>query len=129
MIVVAIIGILAAIAYPSYAEYVRRGHRTDAQAMLLDAAQYMQRFHAAHDRYDQQRDGTAVSLSAEYAQAPRSGVARYSITLKDVSTTRYTLEAKPTGPSTGDACGTFVLNSLGQRNVSGNTTALAECWR
>ena len=29
MIVVAIVGILAAVAYPSYAEYIRRGHRTD----------------------------------------------------------------------------------------------------
>ena len=129
MVVVAIIGILAAIAYPSYAEYVRRGHRTDAQAMLLDAAQYMQRFHAAHDRYDQQRDGTAVSLPAEYAQAPRSGIARYTIVLSAVSTTRYTLEAQPTGPSAGDACGVFVLNGLGQRNVRAGSRPLAECWR
>jgi prepilin-type N-terminal cleavage/methylation domain-containing protein len=31
MIVVAIVGILSAVAYPSYAEYVRRGHRADAK--------------------------------------------------------------------------------------------------
>ena len=129
LIVVAIIGILAAVAYPSYAEYVRRGHRTEAQAMLLDAAQYMQRFHAAHDRYDQQRDGTGVSLPAEYAQTPRTGTARYTIVLSAVTTTRYTLEARPTGPSTGDACGIFVLNSLGQRNVRAGSRPVADCWR
>ena len=39
MIVVAIIGILSAIAMPSYTEYIRRGHRTEARASLLQMAQ------------------------------------------------------------------------------------------
>lgn len=39
MIVVAIVGILSAVAYPSYTEYVRRGHRADARAGLLQAQQ------------------------------------------------------------------------------------------
>lgn len=42
MIVVAVIGILGAIAYPSYTEYVRRGHRADARAGLLQAQQWME---------------------------------------------------------------------------------------
>jgi type IV pilus assembly protein PilE len=46
MIVVAIIGILAAVAYPSYSEHVRRGRRSEAQAALLEASQFMQRFYA-----------------------------------------------------------------------------------
>lgn len=129
LIVVAVIGILAAVAYPSYAEYVRRGYRADAQAMLLDAAQYMQRFHAAHDRYDQQRDGTEVSLPAEYAQAPRTGAARYTIALSAVTATRFTLEAQPTGSHATDACGVFMLNSLGQRNVRAGSRPVADCWR
>ena len=43
MIVVAIIGILSAIAYPSYAEYIRRGHRAHARAGLLQAQQWLER--------------------------------------------------------------------------------------
>ena len=39
MIVVAIVGILAAIALPSYNEYIRRGHRAEARAALLQGAQ------------------------------------------------------------------------------------------
>ena len=43
MIVVAVVSILSAIAYPSYAEYVRRGHRSDAKAGLLQAQQWLER--------------------------------------------------------------------------------------
>jgi prepilin-type N-terminal cleavage/methylation domain-containing protein len=43
MIVVAIVGILSAIAYPSYTEYMRRGHRADARAGLLQAQQWLER--------------------------------------------------------------------------------------
>ena len=43
MIVVAIIGILSAIAYPSYTEYIARGHRADARAGLLQAQQWLER--------------------------------------------------------------------------------------
>lgn len=129
MIVAAIISLLAVIAFPSYAEYVRRGYRADAQAALLEAAQFMQRFHSAHDRYDRQRDGTAASLPAEYAQAPRAGAARYTIALSAVSATRFTLEASPTGSQAGDPCGAFVLNSLGQRTVKEASRPTADCWR
>lgn len=129
LVVVAIIGILTAVAYPSYVESVRRGHRTEAQAVLLDAAQYLQRFHGAHDRYDRQRDGTAISLPADISQAPRTGTARYAIVLSEVTATRYTLEARPTGPSATDSCGVFILNGLGQRNVRAGSRPVADCWR
>ena len=51
MIVVAIVGILSAIAYPSYAEYIRRGHRADARAGLLQAQQYLERASTATGVY------------------------------------------------------------------------------
>ena len=51
MIVVAIVGILAAIAYPSYTEQVKRGQRSKAQTALLEAAQFMQRYYAANNSY------------------------------------------------------------------------------
>ena len=44
MIVVAIIGILAAIAYPSYDEYVKRSNRTEGQALLSDASARQERY-------------------------------------------------------------------------------------
>ncbi|PPE66889.1 type IV pilin protein [Caldimonas caldifontis] len=132
MIVVAIIGILSAIAYPSYTEYVRRGQRAEARTALLEAAQFMQRFYAANDRYDQTRAGAAVALPEYLRQSPPpgGGSARYTIQLADgVSATAYTLQAIPTGSMVGDRCGTFTVNSAGQRNVTGGTATMAECWR
>ena len=51
MIVVAVIGILSAIAYPNYTEYVRRGHRAEARAGLLQAAQWLERAATATGTY------------------------------------------------------------------------------
>ena len=51
MIVVAIVGILSAIAYPSYAGYIRKGHRADARAGLLQAQQWLERASTATGLY------------------------------------------------------------------------------
>ena len=51
MIVVAIVGILTAIALPSYNEYIRRGHRAEARAALLQGAQWMERAATATGTY------------------------------------------------------------------------------
>src|SRR5512141_1103711 len=44
MVAVVIVGILAAIAYPSYKNYILKGHRSSAQAFLMDAAQRQQQY-------------------------------------------------------------------------------------
>jgi len=62
MIVLAIIGILAAIAYPTYQDSVRKSRRADAEAVLLELAQWMERFYTENNRYDQTRAGVAVAL-------------------------------------------------------------------
>jgi type IV pilus assembly protein PilE len=129
IVVVAIIGILAAIAVPSYNEYVRRSQRAEARTVLLEAAQFMQRFYSAHDRYDATRDGTGVALPAALQKAPASGGTRYAISLAAVSTTAYTLQAAPTGSMSGDKCGTFTLTSVGRKDVKEATASAAECWR
>ncbi|MFZ1609026.1 MAG: type IV pilin protein, partial [Rhodoferax sp.] len=51
MITVAIIGILTAIALPSYRIYIERGDRASARAGLLEAQQFMERFYATNNRY------------------------------------------------------------------------------
>lgn len=56
MITLTIVGILSAIAIPSYFEYVKRANRAEAKAQLMEAVQYMQRFYSLHNAYDVQRD-------------------------------------------------------------------------
>ena len=129
VVVVAIVGILAAIAIPSYNEYVRRSQRAEARTVLLEAAQFMQRFYSANDRYDAARSGAAVTLPAGLQRVPATGAARYTISLNAVSTTAFTLQAAPGGSMAGDKCGTFTLSSVGRKDVVGATVSAADCWR
>jgi type IV pilus assembly protein PilE len=51
MIVVAIVGILAAVAIPSYQESVRRGARADARAAMMTAMQQQERYFSQNNSY------------------------------------------------------------------------------
>lgn len=136
MIVVAVIAILAAIAYPSYQDSVRKSRRADAKAVLLEAAQWMERFYTENNRYDQNRAGTAVTDATQFpgsglAEAPKEGGTKYyDITISTVAQNSYTLQAAPKGAQSSDACKTLTLANTGARGVAGGATKTAdECWR
>jgi len=123
MITVAIVGILAGIAYPSYIGYVKRAQRSEARTVLLEASQFMQRFYASNNRYD-----TAV-LPTALTRAPSSGTQRYTIRIATgVSRTAFTLEAVPQGPMATDACGRITITHTGVRGKTGAET-LDKCWK
>lgn len=124
MITLAISAILVAVSYPSYMDTVRKGRRADAQSVLLEAAQFMERFATENMRYDQTRAGTAVALPASLQKAPRDGSAYYDVSLLAVGSASYTLRAVPTGGQTGDACGTLTLTDTGVKGGS-----RTDCWR
>ncbi|TAG05322.1 MAG: type IV pilin protein [Betaproteobacteria bacterium] len=124
MIVVAIVGILAAIALPAYGQYVERARRNDAKAMLLEAAQYMERRFTESRSYIPVTD--AVLTSAGFAKSPRDGTAMYNITVTRTATT-YSLTADPSG-WTPKECGSMSLDQLGNRGRSNTATSVSDCW-
>ncbi len=127
MIVIAILGVLGAIAYPSYTEYVMRGHRTEARAGLLQAQQWLERAATATGVYPTALPDT-LTWSAD-------GNKRYTIGLAaGNTTTAFTLTATPktASPQAKDKCGAYSLSHTGQRGANGkkegDTGYDSSCW-
>lgn len=114
MIVVTVIAILAAIAYPSYQDSVRRAKRIDAQSTMMDIASKLQKYKIARFSYEK-ADGSFVTFPdiGVSGQIPSSGTALYTVALSAQSMGTWTLTATPTNAQTGD--GHLVLNHRGQR--------------
>lgn len=124
LIVVAIVGILVAVAYPSYQDHIARAKRAEAKGILLETAQFMERYYTSNGRYDQ--DPAAVAVALPYAQSPKTGTKNYDITPDFTACALgqcYTLSAAPTGSMAGDACGTLTLTHTGTQGPS------ADCWQ
>lgn len=137
MIVVAIIGILAAIGYPAYQEQVAKSRRADAQRALMEAEQYMRRFFSARDTFE------GASLPDGLATSPRkgSGPKAYDIqliedgdaveTTTDASASSFTLRAERTGSMANDRCGDLTITNTGVKTLSNNAsgTTVADCFK
>jgi type IV pilus assembly protein PilE len=124
MITVVIIGVLAAIAYPSYTNSVTKSKRRAAEACLSSYAQYMERFYTANMRYDKKIDNTNNALPAVDCASVQNTGKDYRYQIQAVTRSTYTLAAVPSGiQATRDAaCGTLTLNQAGTRG------AIASCW-
>ena len=142
MVTVAIVGILAAIALPSYTSYVQRGYRVDARNLLFSAAQRLEQNHTLAGRYDKTQDGGDIDTSTLTTwglnQSPASGTARYTITFGAGPTeSSYRLTATPEGSQATDKCGALSLNERNIKAAQGDDTETAgvsrlpitlECW-
>jgi len=132
MIVVAIVGILSAIAYPSYTEYVRRGHRADARAGLLQAQQWLERAATATGVYPATGSAPYYALPASLTWAADANK-RYTIGFSGAPTaSAYTLIATPKAGTSqaSDKCGNFTLTNVGVRGAGPYTlnATLDDCW-
>jgi type IV pilus assembly protein PilE len=134
MIVVAIIAILAGIAFPSYLEQVRRSNRSDAKVLINEVAQRMQRCFTAQNTYK-----PAAGTCAVVDEVSGSGIISheefYVATLVngDKPETTYLLKVTPVpgGRQANDNdCKTFTLNQAGVRKAfnNSNTDTTDTCW-
>src|SRR5699024_3911791 len=65
MAVVIIIGIISAVAYPSYTNYVERANRSEGQAFLLDVAAKQERYRSQNNEYADSATKMSASTSSE----------------------------------------------------------------
>ncbi len=141
MIVLTIVGILAAIAVPGYQESVRKSRRAEARAQLLEVVQYMQRFYSQNDSFANSKAGLAAAIPSELATVPRNaalGSQSYNINFVAPATgannpgvASFKIQAvrKSGGPMEGDKCGDFTLENTGARDLLNATDTAANCWR
>ncbi|QTS87542.1 type IV pilin protein [Ectopseudomonas khazarica] len=125
MITVVIVAILAAIAYPSYQEYVLRSNRSEGMALLNDAAARQERYYAQTNRYV-----TSTADSAKLGLASTtSSTGKYQLSIAG-NGGGYTLTATPQGVQTRDTkCANLTLNAQGVKGKSGSSSSVDDCWR
>lgn len=119
MIVVAIIGILAAIALPSYREYIMRTNRNECSAQMMGMAGALERRFSTLGRYD--TGGTPAGFTCP----TDGGATTYTLTAALAANT-FTLTATPAGGQTNDKCGNLTLTDTGTKGVSKST--VSACW-
>ena len=130
MITVAVIGILAAVAYPSYGEYTRRGFKNEAKANLQQAALWMERAATANGIYPITTDST--QKAAMDKMLTQYSTNRYTFGFASSSTSAYVIQAVPQGGQSVEKCKTLTLNQAGvtgaNGKVQGDSGYDADCW-
>lgn len=146
LIAVAIVGLLSAIALPTYQNSVRGAARAELKGLLMENAQFLERNYNSTVPSSYKFDNAGAALVLPYLQSPKSGTAKYTIavvfpttaicTLNGVSDQCFTLSATPTpaGGMSSDSCGTYTLTNAGiQGNeVSGTSLSasdISRCWQ
>ena len=121
MIVVAIIGIIAGIALPGYADYVRRGKATEATSTLGDLKIKMEQYFQDNRTYE-----NAGGLVAPCAP-PVGAVKFFAFACTAQTATTFTLEATPL--SNADMTGfKYTINESGAKTSTYSGSALRNCW-
>ena len=133
MIVVAIVGIIAAFAYPSYLEQIQKTRRADCSGALAGMGNAMERFFTVNSTYlGAAAGGADTGAPAVYPSTCPSdgGTATYNLTIQAVTGSTYTLQAAPVGVQADDKCGTMTLTNTGLKGVTGQHAGVIwqDCW-
>lgn len=124
IITVAIIGILAAVAWPAYERQSMKNRRTIGIRALMTASNELQRCHSDIGGYvdNSNNDCTFSTTKSERDY--------YDITAT-ITIDKFTLTATPAPgkAQAGDTeCATLTINHLGQKGYSGTATTINRCW-
>ncbi len=126
LITLVIIGILSAIAYPTYIHLQYRAHRSDGQIALLNTSGYVEQYYTHYNTYlgVNMNEINAPSLSPK-------GFYQIAIPEKYLTPTTYVIIAIPQKTQQNDEkCGVLAINNLGQkgREINGEFVQDSQCW-
>lgn len=137
MITVAIIGILARLAYPVYTQSLKKSRRADAKTALLDLAQREERWMSTNNAYSLNatpdlgyNSGSTFPINVLSGSTAYYQLSVAVVVASGSTAASFTGTATPIGPQTGDAqCMNFTLTSAGVQGVSGTSSATpGDCW-
>ena len=121
MIVIAVVAILATIAFASYQDQIVKSRRAAGASCLQERAQFMERFYTTNLTYV----GAPAPAACDTEVSPH-----YTVSfVADPTARAFTLQAVPQGgQATRDTkCATLTINQQGARTESGTATE-ADCW-
>lgn len=123
LIALVIIGILTAIAYPSYLNYLLQSRRTDAFSIMAQDQIILERCYAQNFSYN----GTCAALPP-FPQTSPQGF--YTISISNLGTTSYTLTATPLGNQAKDTtCASLSVNQANVKTATDSSGgAQSTCW-
>ena len=127
MIAVAIVAIIATIAYSSFMRQVAKSRRTDAKAALLSCAQMLERFNTQSGSYAAGADAAVNTACVGttthgYYQMPTGNIPG------SAGAGTFLIAATPIGAQAADPCGSFTYTQDGNKGVVGATMTTSDCW-
>lgn len=126
VIVVAIIGILASVALPSYIEQVRKSKRADLVSNVLECASIQERRFSVNNSYEATACDALSTANDNYTIATT-----LTNTTANGNSNGYTITVTPIGSMASDAkCTQFTYNNLGLKGATGSgADSVSDCWR
>ena len=127
LVVMVIAAILAGLAWPAYREQVLKTRRSTGVAVLVELAARLEHYYADHGTYA----GATLGANAGDLFLATTANGYYRLLIGKQDDLYFSISAAPTarGHQDRDRCGTFTLDSLGNRGLSGNSAGMRQCWR
>ena len=116
LITIAIVAILAQVAYASYVKSIQQSYRYQAQQSMVELSQQLERYYSRNGVYS-----GAGATAGDYSDT------HYTLSFSTLEDDEYEVTATPIAGQTSDDCGTLTLNHLG--DTTSSTSSTSGCWK